>query len=677
MNIFKLLNISKKIKTYFLVIILLNSFLFNCTNDSNNTKEHFTDKMFMKAILLINEVGTEKATSQIDSIFNNFEFVSVLDRYKYYDFKRYCYTNDKLFNKDYKNGFLYVDSMIYIIKKNNLEKRLIKQLGDAYNVKSLLLIEINNLDAALATTIEARTLINDKYEPCVMADYYKNEGDIYFRMDKYNEAKNSFEKQYNYLQNCSNNNQTFYDMQLVLSNIGLCYRNLKNFEKSLKFNNKREKYIIENKNLIADNPEFINIALGDVYRKISLSYLHEKDFEKALIYIKKASLQNESIKLLPDDIYWYKLYYIDLYLELNQTNKALKLIKECDKAVKKLNTQNLLKYYKVKNRYANKTKQNNEEIFFLKKEFELNNTIENSLKNEALINPDFVYQKSKTELEFAKHRKSIQSKQFYFAIFILLSIASFVFLYFNKKNLIKKNKKEFQQMNIVVKKDEEKQKQEALLLQQINLELANKKNLILQKKKISKDLHDGVSGTLAALKYYLLDKKNNSITENEKTILLEIENEINTINENMRKFLINLQSEENNQNVDPFNFIKQIAKIFNKNDLLKIELNFNENIITDKLSIYEIEQLSYILTESVTNAIKHSNASILKVNIKANKESCQFSVIDNGQGFDLNNIKNGFGLNNLIARMNQLGGEIETKTSPNGTKVLGSFKLKK
>lgn len=232
-------------------------------------------------------------------------------------------------------------------------------------------------------------------------------------------------------------------------------------------------------------------------------------------------------------------------------------------------------------------------------------------------------------------------------------------------------------MMVEIDLEKEKEKKEIILLQQIRLENTLRNDLFLQKKKIANDLHDGVSGTLAALSFYLADKKNNCATETERILISEIEGEINTVNENLRKYLYGLRISDNLTIIDAFIFLKQIAKTFSKNEILKIELNYDENIIVEKLSSFELDQLSYILTESVSNAIKHSNAKNLKVNINATDVDCQFSVIDNGHGFISKNVTQGLGLINLKNRLLQLGGELNITSYPTGTKVSGNFNLKK
>ncbi|NQV03728.1 MAG: PAS domain S-box protein, partial [Bacteroidia bacterium] len=89
------------------------------------------------------------------------------------------------------------------------------------------------------------------------------------------------------------------------------------------------------------------------------------------------------------------------------------------------------------------------------------------------------------------------------------------------------------------------------------------------------------------------------------------------------------------------------------------------------------------IKELLNNVINHANANCVKVSLKQQESNLSVTVYDDGIGFnynaDLVRIKNGggFGLFSIQERMQDIGGQIEIKSSPGrGTKVVLEVPLK-
>ena len=66
-----------------------------------------------------------------------------------------------------------------------------------------------------------------------------------------------------------------------------------------------------------------------------------------------------------------------------------------------------------------------------------------------------------------------------------------------------------------------------------------------------------------------------------------------------------------------------------------------------------------LIQESVQNAIKHANASLISVKVEINKSNVIAVIKDDGKGFDVNVKKEGsFGLLGMTERSELLDGEI-------------------
>jgi signal transduction histidine kinase len=87
----------------------------------------------------------------------------------------------------------------------------------------------------------------------------------------------------------------------------------------------------------------------------------------------------------------------------------------------------------------------------------------------------------------------------------------------------------------------------------------------------------------------------------------------------------------------------------------------------------EIERdLYFVLREGVMNITRHSHASRADVALRQIENKIQGTLIDDGVGFDINDVRNGqgFGLTSMKERVKKLKGELDIKSSPGkGTTV--------
>ena len=86
--------------------------------------------------------------------------------------------------------------------------------------------------------------------------------------------------------------------------------------------------------------------------------------------------------------------------------------------------------------------------------------------------------------------------------------------------------------------------------------------------------------------------------------------------------------------------------------------------------------LFHIAQEALSNAAKHSRASSVLVTLTASDDSVQFSIKDNGQGFESHPAQQrlGHGLSNMQERVKALGGRLSIASSAGeGTEVSAIF----
>lgn len=182
-----------------------------------------------------------------------------------------------------------------------------------------------------------------------------------------------------------------------------------------------------------------------------------------------------------------------------------------------------------------------------------------------------------------------------------------------------------------------------------------------ERKEIGKELHDNIGQQLTTTKLYLDLAKSTADDSTNELISLALKrvsdviNEIRSISHSLVPlFLGDLGLCES---------LKELTDSIRRTQLIKVHLdtyNIKEKDIADnkKLMIYRIVQ------EQLNNIVKHANASDIYVNVFDDDDHLLIEVKDNGNGFDLNNVKKGLGLKNIQNRAALFGGKATITSAP-------------
>ncbi|MBA6157333.1 sensor histidine kinase [Tenacibaculum sp. S7007] len=294
--------------------------------------------------------------------------------------------------------------------------------------------------------------------------------------------------------------------------------------------------------------------------------------------------------------------------------------------------------------YANKANQIKDSIY---------NPNKRSLINIYKIN--HLYELNELKVQTQKKQISIQSKQKKWLIIgVLILLFLIIILYILYLQRIKTQK-------ALLKNQEELSAQKVSTLLQNQKVRSMQSHIEGQKKereRIAKDLHDSISGNLAAIKMKLTDIKENQ----SKDIDLIISNIDKTYNQ-VRSISHNLTPQE----VVEYNFINvlnQLILLYQSENLkLTIEVFPEEelNLVNNSIQI----EIYRILQELITNIVKHANATKGLINITLHDDYLNLIIEDNGIGIDIRKKEKGIGLKNISSRVKSLNGTIELDSGLN------------
>ncbi|WP_207632777.1 sensor histidine kinase [Foetidibacter luteolus] len=216
----------------------------------------------------------------------------------------------------------------------------------------------------------------------------------------------------------------------------------------------------------------------------------------------------------------------------------------------------------------------------------------------------------------------------------------------------------------------EQQMEQERLLQRREREKA----MTEQRKSISKDMHDEVSSSLAALRFFITDVKQRAADKETKALLLDIEEEATHVYEHSRNFMHKLNANAN-ENYNVATLLSNLSFRFNKEASLQVVVNTDDYPVTNRFSPQQHAEMYRVIKEAVANSMKHSGSSIIYIKLHEIDKHCFFEIADNGKGITNQRHDEGIGLITISQRVALLQGEVSIGTGGTGTKITGRFPL--
>ena len=191
-----------------------------------------------------------------------------------------------------------------------------------------------------------------------------------------------------------------------------------------------------------------------------------------------------------------------------------------------------------------------------------------------------------------------------------------------------------------------------------------------ERSRLARDMHDGLGGMLSAIKLNLFDikKTNEALKENDGVKLNKVIGMLDNSISELRRVAHNLM---------PETLLKYGLKTSLQNfcsDLDNVEFHFYGD---EKRLNGRVELMLYRSAfELVNNALKHSGATQINVQIIQQVERISLTVQDNGKGFDPINTSKGTGLNNISNRVTSANGSMNIFSDAEyGTEIVIDFKI--
>jgi signal transduction histidine kinase/Tfp pilus assembly protein PilF len=173
----------------------------------------------------------------------------------------------------------------------------------------------------------------------------------------------------------------------------------------------------------------------------------------------------------------------------------------------------------------------------------------------------------------------------------------------------------------------------------------------IERRRIARDLHDGVGQQLSALKMGF-QQINEQVSDEKirhlKSLIDDAAGDVRSISHQMMPKVL-----------EEFGLSAALEDLFAKSfGNGKIELRY-QNKIGDLRFRPDVEIALYrVIQELINNILKHASASKVDVNLYSSLNQVNVLVQDNGSGFDMQQKQNGHGMSNIRTRIEAVGGVI-------------------
>lgn len=471
--------------------------------------------------------------------------------------------------------------------------------------------------------------INEKMNDSIgLAISYNNIGRIYYSQENYENALIYYFKAIeikNLLENKSS-------LAITYNNIAKTYLKVNSYDSAGYFFDIAKKLFNKSGDLVGEADCLMSMG--------NLKY-ESKEYLTSISSLNEAfrvyKIINDSIRIAASQLALGKNY-----LMLNNFNKAEFFFREVLRiSIHFKIKKNLMDVYLYLSHLKNKKAEYKEALEYYKSYTEMKDSIFSEESRNKIIEINKKYESVKkdkaiVELNQEKNRiiaentlKSLAREnktKFLITVTFLICALILLFYRFSNMKLQKERQKEFTKQLIESQEDE--------------------------RKRISKDLHDGIGQNLLVIK--------NSCP-----------NEISLI-ESTIKDLRNISRNMHPVQLEKLGFTKATESIImeakhNSKILFTYEMDDVNNYLTPIRQI----NLFRIIQECISNILKHSETSAAKITIIKNADKIVTSIYDKGKGFDINEArkKKSLGLTSITERVELIDGKLEINSGVHGTRI--------
>lgn len=644
---------NKFILSFIFILLIIGFFLFYKKEKSidfisNNEKYEIDESLLLKP-----KNGKENVIYDLHKLDSTIlgKDLSILSQVKIFDYKRYVY---EVFINDYEMAHKYADSAIAVIAgKDPIIYK--DEYAIAYLCKGDVFYSQEQHNEAFAYYYKAKQLGLGNFNDCLDSEYNYRIAMIYYKQESFKDAKDNFINAFKDSESCPDIMDNYHRRQQILSNIGLSYYQLKDYNNAEHYYQLALKFIRINSKKFPNESRKHNEALGVVYGNLGKVYLKKKEYSKSKSVLWKDIDLNLS---RGNDIKHAQSSYLSLaeiLLKENKIDSAYLSLKHVKVTLDTLSTQkDYAEWNKLMSSYYEK-KNNIKEAHYYLKQYLIKKE-EASLNSLPISNVDL-----KKQYDLFEHQHNLEIlqaenkvKNLYLLItFIIVAMVFLLmtFYWFNWKESKKNIYKLSTLNNTILSQNKELEKASNVIT----------KNSIEKEKLLNLVVHD-LRAPIASLSL-IVDLITDEKDENERNELIGLMkiasgNALDLISETLKSNINVINKVPKNKVIINDFFIEctSLLKVLADEKQIKIDLDLPKEKIAVRLNS---ENFKRVINNLVINAIKFSlKETTIKIKVVEKNDKLLISIEDQGIGIEENKLNRIFELESLEYKRSGTNGEL-------------------
>lgn len=192
------------------------------------------------------------------------------------------------------------------------------------------------------------------------------------------------------------------------------------------------------------------------------------------------------------------------------------------------------------------------------------------------------------------------------------------------------------------------------------------KELHEERLRISRELHDNIGAQMAIVKRsinFIIEQSDRITPEQTKTKMIALEAISTQINQELRDTIWAVQNEQ----IEVAGFFTRLKtyvfQLVGPDSSLRVTYSHSGQLNT-LLGPFTALNLHRICQETINNIIKHAEATEIHIVLDGSASTLKISITDNGKGYDMSNVQDGYGLGNIRKRAEQIGAIVTFSSAP-------------
>ncbi|WP_027138379.1 tetratricopeptide repeat-containing sensor histidine kinase [Gaetbulibacter saemankumensis] len=530
---------------------------------------------------------------------------------------------------------------------NDKAEKLYRHLNDNLN-RAIVLLDIallqkqeKDLTGSELTSVEALSLL-DKLDPnndtvkAYQIYLYNNLGQVFKILEQHDEEIIYFERALDGQLALNADNMGMVNN--LQNNLAVAYKDAGKYNLAIKLLEE----ILADKNLLKTRPDFYAVVLDNYAHALQLADNTEQ----------LPNLYHRSLKIcdsIDNDVYTIitKQHLAKYYQKYGNMDSAKYYAYQAKTISEKYSKDDLLRSLLL----LSELESDSVAVKYYDAYIKLSDSL---LKNERATRNKYARIHYETEQIERENRQIAKERLWLLIISVVLIIASILlYLVITQRN---KNK----ELKLIQQQQQANEEIYNLMLSQ-NERIEEAR--VLEKKRISEELHDGVLGRLFGTRLSLDSLNMNNSPEAIKTRSEYIDG-LKTIENDIRK----VSHELNTDFVSGSGFIDIIKTLVETQTLayeIDYHLDYEEIINWDDVNNKMKIHIYRIIQETLHNIYKHANATRVDISFKLKNNVICLAISDDGTGFDVNKAKSGIGIKNMNSRIKDINGTLSIVSSKN------------